>query len=68
MDTIKCEVVADKVWFSAENRFLTAGEVVEFPKQVKNYTGDLVPFKVGDSFKVLAAKKQAGDKQVADLV
>jgi hypothetical protein len=37
--TIKCKVVADKVWYSKESRFLMQGDEVDFPAKVKNYKG-----------------------------
>lgn len=51
--TIKCKVVADKVWSSKECRFLVQGDEVEFPAKVKDYRGELVDFKVGESFEVV---------------
>lgn len=71
MKTITCEVVATKVWYSEENRFLVAGDRVEFPAEVKNHEGKLVPFKVGESFKLVEDAKPEGkgkkaDKQPAD--
>lgn len=65
MNTIKCKVVADKVWYSKENRYLETGEIVEFPEQVKNHEGKMVPFKVGDSFE-LVTDKADGKKPKAD--
>lgn len=56
--TIKCKVVADKVWYSKEGRFLVQGEEVEFPAKVKNYEGKLVDFKVGESFEVVEPEPQ----------
>jgi len=56
--TIKCKVVADKVWYSKEGRFLVQGEEVEFPAKVKNHEGKLVDFKVGDSFEVAKPEPQ----------
>lgn len=53
MKTIKCKVVADKVWYSKESRMLVAGDTVDFPAEVKNHENKLVPFKVGDSFEVV---------------
>lgn len=69
MSTIRCEVVADKVWHSKENRFLAAGDVVEFPAEVKDHTGKLVPFKIGDAFKLVepeAKQKPAKAAKPAD--
>lgn len=51
--TIKCKVVAEKAWYSKENRMLAIGEVVEFPAKVKDFEGNIVDFKVGDSFEVV---------------
>lgn len=69
--TIKCKVVADKVWYSKESRFLVQGEEVDFPAKVKNYEGELVDFKVGESFEVVEPQgkkaKQPGGK-ADDLV
>lgn len=63
MSTIKCEVVADKVWYSKESRFLTPGEIVEFPAEVKDHEGKTVPFKVGPSFeRVVEGKKPKAEK------
>lgn len=59
--TIKCKVLADKVWYSKENRFLAAGDIVEFPAQVKNHEGKLVDFKVGESFELVKDEKPAKD-------
>ena len=56
--TIKCKVVADKVWYSKEGRFLMQGEEVEFPAKVKNHEGKLVDFKVGESFEVVKPEPQ----------
>lgn len=72
--TIKCKVVADKVWYSKEGRFLVQGEEVEFPAKVKNFEGKLVDFKVGESFEVVKHEpqgdkaKQPGSKPADDLV
>lgn len=60
--TIKCKVVADKVWYSKESRFLVQGEEVEFPAKVKGSEGKLVDFKVGDSFEVVKPEPQ-GSKE-----
>lgn len=59
MKTIKCKVIADKVWYSKENRLLKAGDEVEFPAQVKNHEGKLVDFKVGESFELVKDEKPA---------
>lgn len=56
--TVKCKVVADKVWYSKECRFLAHGEEVEFPAKVKNFEGKLVDFKVGESFEVVEPEPQ----------
>lgn len=56
--TIKCKVIADKVWYSKEGRFLIQGEEVEFPAKVKNHEGKLVDFKVGESFEVVKPEPQ----------
>jgi hypothetical protein len=56
--TIKCKVVADKVWYSKESRFLMQGDEVDFPAKVKNYKGELVDFKVGESFEVVEPEPQ----------
>jgi hypothetical protein len=58
--TLTCEVVASKVWHSEENRFLVTGDRIEFPAEVKNHEGKLVPFKVGDSFKLVEEDKPEG--------
>ncbi len=62
METIKCKVVADKVWHSTENRYIVEGDEVEFPAEVKDYTGKLVPFKVGPSFVRIEGKPKKGGK------
>ena len=74
MKTIKLRVIADKVWHSTESRILTPGEIVEFPAEVKDYAGNLVPFKVGPSFEVVedepkakAGKPKDGGNPAADL-
>ena len=56
--TTKCKVIADKVWYSKEGRFLMQGEEVEFPAKVKNHEGKLVDFKVGESFEVVKPEPQ----------
>lgn len=67
MSTIKCKVVGDKVWYSKENRFLEAGEVVEFPAEVVNHEGKTVPFKVGPSFeRIVEGKKVKAGKSAND--
>lgn len=67
MATIKCKVVADKVWYSKECRFLVNGDEIEFPAEVKDHTGKLVPFKVGPSFELVTDEKPAkGGKPKAD--
>jgi hypothetical protein len=73
MDVIKCKVVADKVWHSAKNRFLYAGDEVEFPAEVKDFTGKTVPFKVGPSFEqvvdeVKPSKGKGKTEKSEDLV
>lgn len=65
MKTIKCKVIADKVWYSKENRFLKAGDEVEFPAQVQNHEGKLVDFKVGESFEVVKDEKPAKESKPA---
>ena len=56
--TTKCKVIADKVWYSKEGRFLMQGEEVEFPAKLKNHEGKLVDFKVGESFEVVKPEPQ----------
>lgn len=60
MSTIKCKVVADKVWYSKENRVLKTGDEVEFPAEIKNHEGKMVPFNVGPSFERIEDKPDAG--------
>jgi len=62
MDTIKCRVVVEKVWDATKNRYALTGEVLEFPAQVKDHTGKLLPFKVGESYKVVDEKPARGRK------
>ena len=57
--TIKCKVVADKVWYSKEGRFLGQGEEIAFPAKVKNFEGKLVDFTVGESFEVVKLEPQS---------
>lgn len=64
-ETIKCRVIADKVWYSKESRILVAGDIVEFPAQVKNHEGELVDFKVGDSFELVEDEKPAKNEKPA---
>lgn len=67
-DTITCRVVADKVWFSKESRFLAPGDEVEFPAKVKNHLGQLVDFKVGESFEMVGSPSKKTKPPAADLV
>ena len=69
--TIKCKVVADKVWYSKEGRFLAQGEEVEFPSKVKNHEGKVVDFKLGESFEPQnnkANQPKQPDSKSEDLV
>lgn len=70
MSSIKCKVVADKVWYSKESRFLAPDEIVEFPAEVVNHEGKTVPFKVGPSFELVAegkkAKKEKAEEEKPD--
>lgn len=70
MSTIKCRVVADRVWFSKESRYAMAGEVIELPAEVTNHEGKRVPFNVGGPLELVKEPdpKAKGKGRADDLV